>query len=889
MDFLVKYAGINPSPAEISELSVSGTHNYDTIAFQFTDKPEGTVYVQFALPDRTYKSYELPADGKLSIPNEVLTQSGRISINVIVKKADNSIIFEGKPIIATVIKGIPYSAAVPSTYATEFDQVKNDITGLKKSISDLTGVTTTSGTTWLFLSGTPTPTTGNVGNVAVNTAVATKPVYRKLSTGWTQVGNLAGTGAAEAGTTLLDGDTDPLDTTGVNGNFYIQRTTHKLYKKTAGAWHEIGNVGGDPVLPDDVVRGTITGDGMRLALTSEGKLIRSDTYVTSDNFYYERVMNGSQSGFGVTSAGESRAYNRTGTTSAVRTLSTVAGVASSSLEVTVGDTSKHAILTLNPDKTASMFLDVPMDMSNNKIVNLADPVADTDAVNFAMMKRWINQATAHTRLMGTLDCSTNPLYPRGVNGDGYIVSVAGKIGGINGVSVQVYDMVICTLGEGMTSQIGDQASVGANWTVIAVPMTGYIVGPPFSNDDMLAAYSGTSGKILKGAGLTVAQLNTYLAKAQNAMPRTGGVFTGAVDMNGQTLSGLVDNVTDSTAVGYDAKAAVNVKSMNARIEARIQAYHQANPSDQPTDPTHLAHTRTPQTNAIAHYDDQGYLTPAEWLIDPKTSDIVRTTASGSRQAIEVMSTDDSVGITSTDGSCIAGLHVQAEDSKETIFNLDITRGASKSARLRGHVGEDGVGYLTHTNFVPVVNNKITMVTDPTAAQDAATKNYVDTKIAAVVPGGAVSNIDKKAITFHVYQREDFITQTENIPCFVIPSNLDGYIVTDLEAALFKPGTDPVKFVKAHVFKTIQGTIHDANAKYYTFTAANPMVFCPPGEISNFPGVIESTLIYTKHTINTLTPENHVFHRDDHIYVTIVNPGVDASDMQVTLRCQKAVT
>lgn len=646
------------------------------------------------------------------------------------------------------------------------------------------------------------------------------------------------------------------------------------------------------MLPDDVVRGSIAGDGLHLALTSEGKLIRSDTYVTSNNYCYERLMNGSLSGFGVTGTGESQAYNKTGTTQATRLLSTIGNVARSSLEVSAGDVSRHMILTLDATTTpanSSLFLDVPINVSNNKIINLADPVDDSDAVNFAMMKRWINQATAHTRLMGTLDCSTNPLYPRGVNGDGYIVSVAGKIGGINGIAVQVYDMVICKIGEGLVSQIGDHASVGANWVVIAVPTTGYIVGPPHSNDNMIALFSGTSGKLLKGAGMDWDQLTVYLAKAQNAIPRTGGVFTGAVDMNGQALSGLVDTITDSTVTGYDAKAAVNVKSMNSRIEARIQAYHQTAQSDQPTDPTHLAHTRTPQDKALAYYDDQGYLTPAEWQFDPKNGDIIRTTSSGSRQALEVNHTDDSVGITSTDGSCVAGLHVQAELSKEAVFSFDLTRGDSKTSKLLGHIGDDGIGHLTYTNLLPSINNKIANVTDPTAAQDAATKNYVDTKIAAAIPGGSVSSIDKKSITFHVYQREDFITQVENIPCFIIPTDLDGYTVTAIEAAIFKPVADPTRLVKIQVFKTLQGTIYDAGVKYYGFTADNPMVFCRSTDISSYPGVLEASLVYTRHTLNTVTPENHVLHKNDHIYTTIINPGDGtSSDLQVTISCQKVI-
>lgn len=64
---------------------------------------------------------------------------------------------------------------------------------------------------------------------------------------------------------------------------------------------------------------------------------------------------------------------------------------------------------------------------------------------------------------GVLNCSTNPNYPAGNAGELYKVSVAGKIGGASGVNVQVGDSVLCTVDGSLT---GDQATVGANWTVL---------------------------------------------------------------------------------------------------------------------------------------------------------------------------------------------------------------------------------------------------------------------------------------------------------------------------------------------------------------------------------------------------------------------------------------
>ena len=72
---------------------------------------------------------------------------------------------------------------------------------------------------------------------------------------------------------------------------------------------------------------------------------------------------------------------------------------------------------------------------------------------------------------GAQDCSANPNYPAANAGDTYKVSVAGKIGGASGVTVEAGDMFICTT-DGTAS--GDQATVGTNWNVIQTNLAGAI-------------------------------------------------------------------------------------------------------------------------------------------------------------------------------------------------------------------------------------------------------------------------------------------------------------------------------------------------------------------------------------------------------------------------------
>lgn len=75
------------------------------------------------------------------------------------------------------------------------------------------------------------------------------------------------------------------------------------------------------------------------------------------------------------------------------------------------------------------------------------------------------------KLKGDLDCSANPNYPAGVVGDEYRVSVAGKVGGASGTSVDVSDSVICKT----NNAGGTQAGVGASWFILEHNLVGALV------------------------------------------------------------------------------------------------------------------------------------------------------------------------------------------------------------------------------------------------------------------------------------------------------------------------------------------------------------------------------------------------------------------------------
>lgn len=117
-------------------------------------------------------------------------------------------------------------------------------------------------------------------------------------------------------------------------------------------------------------------------------------------------------------------------------------------------------------------------------------------------------------ITGTIDCSANPNYPAATEGQLYMVSVAGKIGGGSGVDVEAGDMALCIA----TNAGGTQAAVGSSWNILqtnltAAQMAAIIHGAtskatPVDDDEIPLADSAASFGLKK---LTWANLKATLA------------------------------------------------------------------------------------------------------------------------------------------------------------------------------------------------------------------------------------------------------------------------------------------------------------------------------------------------------------------------------------------
>lgn len=98
-------------------------------------------------------------------------------------------------------------------------------------------------------------------------------------------------------------------------------------------------------------------------------------------------------------------------------------------------------------------------LTTNDITITNAPSNLTDGVN----KQYVDDlVSSGMRIIGAIDCSTNPLYPAAVTGDAYYVSVDGLIGGASGEAVQIGDFILAVADNGG----GTQAGVGSSWIIL---------------------------------------------------------------------------------------------------------------------------------------------------------------------------------------------------------------------------------------------------------------------------------------------------------------------------------------------------------------------------------------------------------------------------------------
>lgn len=163
---------------------------------------------------------------------------------------------------------------------------------------------------------------------------------------------------------------------------------------------------------------------------------------------------------------------------------------------------------------------------------------------------------------GAIDCSANPNYPAADRGWTYKVSVAGKIGGASGPTVEVNDTLICST-DGTSS--GTHAVVGSNWIILQTNITDasiLVTGPTSATSGNIALFDGTTGKIIKDAGfaattvgqnlvsLTNPSAITFLKVNANNTVSTESASTYRTSLGANTVGSNIFTLTNPSAISF---------------------------------------------------------------------------------------------------------------------------------------------------------------------------------------------------------------------------------------------------------------------------------------------------------------------------------------------------
>lgn len=170
-------------------------------------------------------------------------------------------------------------------------------------------------------------------------------------------------------------------------------------------------------------------------------------------------------------------------------------------------------------------------------------------------------------LKGGTDCSANPNYPAALKGDAYYATVAGKIGGASGTSVDVGDVFVANA----DNAGGTQASVGSSWFIIEHNLAGAILSGSSAGGDLTGTFPNptidankvTDAKFRQSAACSI------VGRSANS---TGNVADISINADGKFLVRRSGALTGDALGASDLPAYSGLTSVVATADDTIPEY-----------------------------------------------------------------------------------------------------------------------------------------------------------------------------------------------------------------------------------------------------------------------------------------------------------------------------
>lgn len=309
-----------------------------------------------------------------------------------------------------------------------------------------------------------------------------------------------------------------------------------------------------------------------------------------------------------------------------------------------------------------------------------------------------------------IDCSADPNYPTALKGDAYVVTVAGKIGGASGISVEVGDVFVAFA----DNAGGTQAAVGSSWFVMEHNLVGALLAANNLSDLPNKATARDNLGVEIGADVQAYNINLDALSGLTGAADNVPYFTGAGTMALTGLTSAGRNLIDDTTVA-DQRTTLGLV-----IGTDVQAYD--------IELTALAGL-TSAADRLPYFTGSGtaslatFTAAARNLLDDATVSDMRTTLGlGSFATISSLAHSALTGLSADDHAQYALL--AGRSGGQTLIG-DTTSGGNLTLQSTAHATLGTVAVNSLPSTVSTINHMAFGVTNAVTANSL---NYAGTVI-----------------------------------------------------------------------------------------------------------------------------------------------------------------